>query len=1085
MADSLPTEFVQRPDEFNELVRLLLAQNRESPVAITAALSGAGGYGKTLMATAICHDQRIRNVFKDGILWVTLGESASQLKLIDEIAILSRKLSGERESFTGLNEATNRLIELLGDRDLLLVIDDVWNLDHARPFLRGGPRCARLITTRNLDTLPSNAQQVKVDAMRPAEAIEMLRAGLPAAEIQRRDRAGTDEALRRLATRMGEWPLLLGLVNGALHDRVNHANQPLPDAIAYINRALDKRGLTFFDARDTESRSQAVARTLGVSLELLKPAERARYAELAVFPEDVNVPLTTLEKFWGGTGATDGFDAEFDTEVLCARLNQFSLLHSFDLGARTIRLHDVIRTFLRDERKNDLPALNNQLLDAHRPDTGWADMPNDDRYLWDHLASHLIEAGCGEELVATVKDWRYLARKIFLRKAHAVENDLIEAEKIAPADDPLRMLRRGISGSSHLINHCDNKRDIESTMLARLHHLTDLTAMVQDLAQNLTRPYVTPHSGLPDQPHPALIRTLEGHSSPVNGCAFSPDGRLIVSASDDRTLKVWDAQSGQLLRSLDGHSNSVRGCAISPDGRLIVSASDDHTLKVWDAQSGQILRSLDGHSDSVRGCAFSPDGGLIVSASWDNTLKVWDAQSGQLLRSLDGHSISVYGCAISPDGKLIVSASDDCTLKVWDAQSGQLLRSLEDHSNSVNACAISPDGRLIVSASSDRTLKVWDARTGQLLRSLDGHSDYVIGCAFSPDGRLIISASWDNTLKVWDAQSGQMLRSLDGHSYYVNGCAFSPDGRLIVSASTDCTLKVWEAQSEQLSRSLEGHSSPVSGCAFSPDGRLIVSASDDRTLKVWDAQSGQLLRSLDGHSNSVRGCAISPDGRLIVSASSDRTLKVWDAQSGQLLRSLDGHSKSVNGCAFSPDGRLIVSASSDRTLKVWDAQSGQMLHSLDGHSYYVYGCAFSPDGKLIVSASSDRTLRVWEAQSGRLLRSLDGHSDYVIGCAFSPDGRLIVSASSDRTLKVWDAQSGQMLRSLDGHSAYVNGCAFSPDGKLIVSASDDYTLKVWEAQSGQAMATFFADGPMNCCVVYGEMITGGGERGVYLLRLVR
>ena len=587
MVEDLPAGFVQRPHEFDQLVALLLDQNREEPVAITAALRGAGGYGKTTIAKALCYDERVQDAFDDGILWVTLGENPGDLT--GRVEDLIQTLSGERPGFSNTEAAIARLKELLADRDVLIVIDDVWNRDHLRPFMQGGLRCARLITTRNLDTLPANAQPVKVDAMRQAEAIEMLRVGLPAAEKQRCDREGMAEALQRLATRLGEWPLLLGLVNGALQDRVNNANQPLPDAIAYVNRALDKRGLTFFDVRDTESRNQAVAKTLGVSLELLKPAERARYAELAIFPEDVNVPLTTLEKFWGKTGEADGFDAEFDTEILCALLNQFSMLHSFDLGARTIRLHDVIRTFLRDERKADLPTLNNQLLDAHRPDAGWAEAPNDDRYLWDHLAGHLIEAGRGEELVATVKDWRYLAKKIFLRKAHAVENDLIEAEKIAPSDDPLRMLRRGISVSSHLINHCENLRDIESTMLVRLHHLTDLAAMLQDLAQSLGRLYVTPHSGLPDLPHPALIRTLEGHSSPVYGCAFSPDGRLIVSASSDDTLKVWDARTGQMLRSLEGHSDYVLGCAFSPDGNLIISASEDNTLKVWEAQTGQAL----------------------------------------------------------------------------------------------------------------------------------------------------------------------------------------------------------------------------------------------------------------------------------------------------------------------------------------------------------------------------------------------------------------------------------------------------------------------------------------------------------------
>jgi len=1081
MVEDLPAGFVQRPNEFDQLVALLIDESREEPVANTVALRGAGGYGKTTIAKAVCHDERIQDAFDDGILWVTLGENPGDLT--GRVEDLIQTLSGIRPGFSNTEAAIARLKELLADRDILIVIDDVWNRDHLRPFMQGGPRCARLITTRNLDTLPYVAQAVKVDAMSPAEAIEMLRMGLPTAEIQSHDREGADEVLQWLATRLGEWPLLLGLVNGALRDRVNTANQPLPDAITYVNRALDKRGLTFFDAHKTESRNQAVAKTLGVSLDLLKPVERERYAELAVFPEDANIPLATLEKLWSKTGDADGFDAEFDTETLCARLNQFSLLHSFDLGARTIRLHDVIRTFLRDEGKTDLHTLHNQLLNAHRPDAGWAETPNDDRYFWDHLAGHLIEAGRGEELVAIMKDWRYLAKKTFLRKAHAVENDLIEAEKIAPADESLRTLRNNFVSSGHLFNHCTTRKEISETLFARLQHLDELKAMLQEMAQSLETPRVTPLHHLPDLPHQALIRTLEGHSYSVNSCAFSPDGMLIVSASPDGTMKVWDMYSGALLRTLEGHSDGVKHCAFSPDGKLIVSASFDETLKVWNVQTGKILRTLEGHSDRVKHCSFSPDGKLIVSASSDGTLKVWDACSDALLRTLKGHSDEVIGCAFSPDGKLIVSASHDHTLKIWDADSGALFRTLEGHSGWVTCCAFSPDGKLIVSASDDKMLKVWEAHSGTMLHTICDHSGGVTCCAFSPDGELIISSSMK--LKVWEANSGTLLGSLEGHTALITGCAFSPNGRLIVSASHDRTLKIWKTHSSALSFKLEGHPSYVSSCAFSPDGKLIVSTSDDYTLQVWEAHSGILLSTLAGHSRWIGGCAYSPDGKLIVSASSDETLKVWDACSDALLRTLKGHSDEVIGCAFSPDGKLIVSASSDGTLKVWGARSGALLRTLKGHSDTVSSCAFSPDGKLIVSASSDHTLKLWESHSGVLLHTFKGHLYYLTSCAFSPDGRLIVSASGDQTLSVWETHSGSHLRTLEGHSDDVTGCAFSPDGKLIVSTSIDHTLKVWEAHSGQGVAIFFADGRLDCCAVYGEMIVAGGARGVYFLQLVR
>ncbi len=1086
MVEDLSANHVHRSREFDQLIALLLDRTHEEPVAITAALRGAGGYGKTTIAKSLCHNEEIQDAFDDGILWVTLGETPGDLT--GRVEDLIQTISGDRPGFSNLEAAITRFTELLADRDILLVIDDVWNRDHLRPFLQGGRRCARLITTRNLDTLPPQAQPVKVDAMRAAEAVEMLRTGLPDGEV-----AGCDGELAKLAVRLGEWPLLLGLVGGALHDRVLNTNQLLPEAIAYVNRALDKRGLTFFDARDTDSRNQAVAKTMGVSLDLLKPAERARYDELAVFPEDVNIPLATLGKFWSSTGEAYNFDAEFDTEELCTRLNRLSLLHTFDAKARHIRLHDVVRQYLMDAQRNRLAELHGQLLDAHRPITpssspqasNWGALPDNDPYFWDHLAAHLIAANRGEELVATVKDWRYLAKKTLLRKSPAVEQDLLKAEKAAPADDPLRMLRRSFANTGHLFNHCEGLNDIEVTLFCRLQHLQDLEPILQNVEQRFTLPYMVPKFDLPDLPHSALIRTLEGHSSYVTGCAFSPDGKLIVSASWDGTLKVWDAESGELQRTLEGHSSVVNGCAFSPDGKVIISASWDRTLKVWDAQSGEMLLTLEGHSDCLNSCVFSPDGKLIASTLQSGTLNIRNARSGEILRAIKEDLRVPFNCEFSPDGRLIASASSDPVLKVWDVKSGEVLRTFEGHSNSVRDCAFSPNGKYIVSASYDKTLKVWDVQSGEPLHTLEGHLWHVNGCAFSPDGELIVSASADDTLKVWDSQSDVILRTLEGHTDEVMDCAFSPDGKLLASASRDKTLKIWDAQSGEIISTQNRHLSWVNDCAISPDGKLTVSASSDHTLKLWDTKSGRLLHTLKSHSDIVNGCAFSFDGELIASASSDHTLKVWDARSGEMLRTIEGHSDSVMDCAFTPNGKWIVSASDDKSLKVWDVQTGETVCTIEGHSDRVNDCVVSPDGELIVSTSADNTLKVWDAQSGEMLHTLEGHSDLVMSCAFSPDGKLIVSACWDNTLKVWDGYSNQVLHHLYGHSSSVQDCTFSPDGNLIISASNDHTLKVWETQSGNYLATFFADGPLFCCAAYGEIIVAGGARGVYFLRLVR
>ncbi len=769
MCKNLPPDFVARPNEFDALISKLLDEKREEPIAITAALRGAGGYGKTTMAMALCHNERIQDAFDDGILWVTLGENPGNLvgKLEDLIYTLSEK----RPGFTSIDAASIHFAELLADRDILLVIDDVWNSTHLEPFLQGGKQCARLVTTRNEHVLRPDVQRIQVDAMQQKEAVQLLGSGLSSTPL----RAGDIKALAALATRLGEWALLLKLVNGVLRERISRG-QSLADALTYINTALDKRGLTAFDDKNAQDRNHAVARTLSVSLDMLSTDEKARYKELAVFPEDMDIPLVTLQRLWGATGGLD----DFDTEELCERLYRFSLLLDFDLTKRSVRLHDVIRAYLQQEvGAVELISMHAHFLDAYDLKR-WADLPDNEPYLWDHLAEHLVAAGRLAELVATVKDLRYLAHKTLVRTAYAVEADLAFAEQRVPSDVPLRLLKRNFANMGHLFNRCRTYNEIAPVLYSRLVHLQELSDLCQTFEQDIPRPYLASWHTLPDLPDPALIRTLSGHTNWVRECAVSPSGDFIVSASYDQTLKVWDARTGEERRTLRGHRGRVNGCAISPSEDTIVSASDDGTLKVWDARTGEERRTLHGHTGEVNGCAISPLGDTIVSASDDSTLKVWDARTGEERLTLLGHTGAVHGCAISPAGDSIVSASEDQTLKVWDAHTGKERRTLHGHTDRVHGCAISPAGDFIVSASYDQTLKVWDAHTGKERRTLGGHTNVVYGCVISPAGDSIVSASGDRTLKVWDAHTGACLSTL-----YVNGrltaCAFHPDGEHMVA----------------------------------------------------------------------------------------------------------------------------------------------------------------------------------------------------------------------------------------------------------------------------------------------------------------
>ena len=574
------------------------------------------------------------------------------------------------------------------------------------------------------------------------------------------------------------------------------------------------------------------------------------------------------------------------------------------------------------------------------------------------------------------------------------------------------------------------------------------------------RPYVLEAEGALRTVYEHKSAIFRGHTSSVFSASFSPDGKRIVSASGDNTIRIWDAETGrQVGQPLEGHTRTVKSAFFSPDGKQIVSASADKTIRIWDAETGrQIGQLLEGHKDYVTLASFSPDGKRIVSASADKTIRIWDAETGQQIgQPLEGHTSSVESASFSPDGKRIVSASADNTIRIWDAETGrQVGQPLEGHTRTVKSAFFSPDGKRIVSASGDNTIRIWDAETGQQLgQPLEGHTGWVYSASFSPDGKRIVSASEDCTIRIWDAETGRQIgQPLEGHTYYVTSASFSPDGKRIVSSSVDKTVRIWDAETDrQVGQPLEGHTYYVISASFSPDGIRIVSASEDCTMRIWDAETGRQVGQPLENKSSMRSASFSPDGKRIVSASKDSTIRIWDAETGrQIGQPLEGHTDDIRSASFSPDGKRIVSASYDKTIRIWDAETGQQLgQPLEGHTDWVYSASFSPDGKRIVSASGDNTIRIWDAETGQQLgQPLEGHTGWVYSASFSPDGKRVVSASGDCTIRIWDAETGRQIgQPLEGHTRTVNSASFSPDGERIVSASTDNTVRIWDAETGR------------------------------------
>jgi WD40 repeat protein/serine/threonine protein kinase len=552
------------------------------------------------------------------------------------------------------------------------------------------------------------------------------------------------------------------------------------------------------------------------------------------------------------------------------------------------------------------------------------------------------------------------------------------------------------------------------------------------------------------------------HGGTVACAQFSPDAKRIVTASADKTARVWDAQTGLPLTEPLKHDGTVSSAEFSPEGNRVVTASADKTARVWDAQTGQPLTEPLKHGGTVSSAQFSPEGTRIATASEDGTARVWDAQTGQPLGEPLKHAGGVISAEFSPEGKRIVTASRDGTARVWDAQTGQPLATPPilatgrveypggRDAGFVSSARFSPDGKRIVTASNSGRVRVWDAQSGQPLTEPMKHSPYVIA-QFSPDGKRLLTASYDRSARVWDAQTGQPLGEPLKHKDRLSSAEFSPDGKRVVTASEDKTARVWDTRTGQPVAERLEHPDRVSSARFSLDGKSIVTASYDGTARVWEARFRKALTLPLKHETNVISAQFSPDAKRIATASADWTVRLWDAQTGQPLAKPLKHDDWVTSAQFSPDGKRIITASRDGTTRMWDAQTGQSLTGPLKHGTNVASVHFSFDGQRIVTASWDGTARVWDMQTGQPLAKPLKHDDWVTSAQFSPDGKRIVTASRDQTARVWDAQTGRPTTEPLKHGQWVHWAQFSPDGGRIVTAAMDNTTRLWNAQTGQPL----------------------------------
>jgi WD40 repeat protein len=526
-----------------------------------------------------------------------------------------------------------------------------------------------------------------------------------------------------------------------------------------------------------------------------------------------------------------------------------------------------------------------------------------------------------------------------------------------------------------------------------------------------------------------------GHKSLIRDVTFTKDGRYLVSAGDDKVVRVWNLKTGKTVRTLRGqigagHEGKIHAMALSPDERWLAvggwlqgNREESDAIRLYNFSTDKLVMLLKGHTNVVSSLAFSPNSRYLVSASQDNNAIIWDINKQQQLHTLKGHTNHIYASAFTPDSKRVVTGSDDHSLRLWRVSNGELIAKLQGHSDDVSAVAISPQDGTIASGSYDHTIRLWNGKTGRFIKTLTNQGTQVGSLSFSPDGGYLVSGvAQGEVCHVWSYPSGKKIVTYQEHDNVVIATAISPNGRWVATGGgNDKAIHIWNLRDGTLKQRLRGVGASTWSVGFSRDGKQMGWG------KTWRQSSPTNKGPLEYRLRFPTSDR--PLGTPKQIKSNQNYLRAKDKWQNWSLSHRKGGNYGYNA--------ILDIKNQNRTVASIKRQS------YDGYDHRSY--TFTPNGQTIISGGMNGVITAYQ-HDGSKIGNYVGHTGDVWAVAVSADGRFLVSGSDDQTVRLWNVTTRENLLTLF-HGSNGEWVVWTPSGHYASSPNGDKMIG-WQINKG-------------------------------------